>query len=89
MFVVSVFRREVDENRALLGYYAACSCSPYRSYGTTYWSHIQGSKIHKASCILDPCPETSARNCHYTRCNSPEERRSKSDVHTLTLHLLA
>jgi len=49
MFVVSVFRREVDENRALLGCYAACSDNPYRSYGTTYRSHIQRSKIQEAS----------------------------------------
>jgi hypothetical protein len=28
--------------------------------------------------MMEPvgCPETSARNCHYTLCNTPEERRS-------------
>jgi len=87
MFVVSVFRREVDENHTLLGCYAAFRDNPYRSYETTYRSHIQGSKIQEASWILDPCPVTSVRNCHYTLYNSPEERRSKSDIHTLTLDL--
>jgi len=47
MFVVSVFCRKVDENSALLGCYAACSGNSYQSYGTTYRSHIQGSKFKK------------------------------------------
>jgi len=88
MFVVSVIRREVDENYALLGRYAACRDNPYRSYGTTYRSHIQRPKIQEASWILDPCPVTSVRNCHCTLYNSPEEHRSKSDIHTQTLDLL-
>jgi hypothetical protein len=48
---------------------------PYSCFGTTYWSHLQGSKL------LEPlgCPETLIRNYHYTQCDSPEEH---------SLHLL-
>ena len=39
------FRREIDENCALLEYYAACSGNPYRRFGTIYPSPLQGSNI--------------------------------------------
>ena len=42
---------------------------PYRRFGTTYQSHLQGSRSPS-------CPETSVRNCHYTLRNDPKERRS-------------
>ena len=35
------FRREVDENRAVLGNYATSSGIHYRPSGTTYRSHLQ------------------------------------------------
>ena len=40
--MISGFRREVDENCALLGYYAAES-GKYRRFGTTYQSHKDGT----------------------------------------------
>ena len=39
------FRREVGEKCALLCYYAASSGISYRRFGTTYRSHLQGSRI--------------------------------------------
>jgi len=41
------FHREVDENRALLGYYAASSGNLLPTFGTTYRSHPQGSRSQK------------------------------------------
>jgi len=45
---------------------------PYRRFGTTHWSHIQGSRILR---IIRPmgCPETSVRNYQYSPRNSPVE----------------
>ena len=44
---------------------------PYRLIGTTYRSHLQGSRTRTNSFF----PETSAKNCHYSLRN-PEERSS-------------
>jgi len=56
---------------------------PYRRFGTTYRSHLQGQEIQLFFLISWPmkiggtgCPETSVRNYHYTLRNNPEERRS-------------
>jgi len=38
-------RREVDEKCALLCYYATSNGISYRRFGTTYRSHLQGSRI--------------------------------------------
>jgi len=59
------------EHCALLAYYAAVVI-PYRRFGTTYRSHLQGSRIR-----TDSCPGTSVRNYHYSLSNDPEERSSK------------
>ena len=70
--MISSFRREVDENYALLGYYAAnkrIMTIPYRRFGIPYLEPIGG-------------PETSARDYHYPLHNNPEER--SSPTHTLT-----
>jgi len=45
--VISGFRREVDENCALLGCYAARSGNFYRRFRTTYRCHHQGFKNPK------------------------------------------
>jgi len=47
---------------------------PYRSFGTTYQSNLQGSKIE----MMEPigCPETSVMNYNYSLHISPEERCS-------------
>jgi hypothetical protein len=42
--VISVFRRELDENCALLVITQRILVIPYRRFGTTYWSHLQGSR---------------------------------------------
>ena len=54
---------------------------PYRRFGTTYWSHIQRSRIpRRISWPLNiwpiVCPETSVSNCHFTLRNIPEELRT-------------
>jgi hypothetical protein len=57
----------------------------YRRFGTTYWSHLDGSRIRVFFSYSDSwpvkmgpirCPETSVNNYHTTPCNVPEERRS-------------
>lgn len=47
--VISGLSRKVDVKCSLLGYYVACSGTPYRRYGTTYRSHLQGSRIAQKS----------------------------------------
>jgi len=58
----------------------------YRGFGTTYWSHLQGSSNQRNFCNVWPltkgpifCPETSATNYQYMLYNIPEERRSHLD----------
>ena len=46
-WVISGFRREVAENCAILGYYAASSGNFFRRFWTIYRSHPQGSRIRK------------------------------------------
>jgi hypothetical protein len=52
----------------------------YRRFGTTYRSHLQGSRGFSNSWPLKMgtirCPETSVNNYHSTPRNIPEERRS-------------
>jgi hypothetical protein len=63
-FVISGFRRYLDEICTLLGYYAAYSDNPYRRFGTTYRPHLQGSK-------------NWVRNYHSKLCNIPECRSQR------------
>jgi len=44
----------------------------YRRFGTTYRSHLQGPFRERTV----SCPETSAKNYHYSLRNNTEERRS-------------
>jgi hypothetical protein len=37
----------LQQPRALLGYYAVSVVICYPCFGTTYWSHLQGSRIQK------------------------------------------
>jgi hypothetical protein len=58
------------ENRAFLGYCAPISgifLPTFRGNLLVPWSGVKNPK-----CFV--CPETSARNCHYSQCNNPEER---------------
>jgi hypothetical protein len=61
--VISGFRREVDENSALLRYYAGSS----GNFLPTFRDNLSGPKVF---------PEMSVRNHHYLLRNDPEERSS-------------
>ena len=54
---ISDFRREVDENCAILGYQAASNSNPLPNFREKPTG----------------CPETSVSNYHYTMRNNPEE----------------
>jgi len=62
--VISAFRREVDENCALLGYYAASS----GYFLSTFRDNISVLSLWGPT----GRPETSGRNNHYSLCNNPE-----------------
>ena len=75
--VISVFRREVDENCALLGYYTAGSGSflpTYRDNLSVQSSGFKNSWNLRIGPIV--CHETSVRNYHFLLRNNPEERSS-------------
>jgi hypothetical protein len=70
-YIISGFRREADENCALLGYYAANSgdsLSTFRDDLSVPYSRIKMGLIG--------CTKTSKRNYHYSLRNNPEERSS-------------
>jgi len=51
---------------------------PYRRFGTTYRSHLQGSRtLWPLKMRPTSSPETSVRNYHSTLRNIPEERLSQ------------
>ena len=56
---------------------------PYRRFGRTYRSNIQGSRILKMGPIV--CPETSVRNYHCSLRNSPGELSSQPRNTSLTV----
>ena len=74
--MISGFRREVDENCALLGYYAARSVN----YLPTFRDNLSvpSSRTLKLGPTLkmEPigCPETSVNYYHYSLRDSSEER---------------
>jgi len=47
IYEISGFRREVEENFALLGYYLACSDNFLPTMGKTYRSHLQVSRFSR------------------------------------------
>jgi hypothetical protein len=74
--VISGFRHEVDENCALLGYYAASSGNFLQTFGTIYRSHLKGSRIqtcgfafnpHRLPCLEHCLRRWSMHICAYTR----------------------
>jgi len=72
--VISGCRHEVDENCALLGYYAADSGNflpTFRDYISISSSTVKTLKKGPIGCL-----ETSVRNYHYSLRNKPEERSS-------------
>ena len=46
----------------------------YRRFGTTYWSHLEGSRPLKMGPL--GCPEMSVQNYQSAMCNISEEGRS-------------
>jgi hypothetical protein len=50
-YKISDFRREVDENCNLIAFTQRTVAIPYRRFGTTYRSHLQGSRIKQESSL--------------------------------------
>ena len=78
--LISVFRRDVDDICALLGYYkASCgnSLPTFRGNVSVPSSRANMGQIH--------CPETSVNNYHTTPRNIQKESRS---LHTICVLLL-
>jgi len=71
--LVSGFRRKLDEICALLGNYAAYCGNSLPTFRDN--PLVSSSRSLKTGPI--GCPETSARNYHYTLTNNPEECRSR------------
>jgi hypothetical protein len=83
--VFSRFRRDVDENCALLGYYAPSSGNPlptFRDNVSVPSSRIKKSKKQRGPLKMGPirCPETSVKDYHSMVRNSREKRRSQAAV---------
>ena len=78
--MISSFRRKVDENCPLQGYYAAGSgnsITTFRDNFSVLFSRVQNSWSLQKGPI--GCPETSVSKYHYPLRNSPEERSSLRD----------
>jgi len=75
--MISGFCRKVDENCALLGYYAASS-----SNSLPFWDNLSSpsSRDKNPRCRWDQqvVPQCQQGNYHYSLCNSPEERSSQT-----------
>jgi len=67
--VISGFRREADENCALLLITQRVTVISYRSSGQSIGPIFKGQKSN--------CPETSIRNYHHSLRNNPEERSAQ------------
>jgi len=72
--VIAVFRREVDENCALLGHYTASSSKLLPSFLDSLSVLSSGVKNPRRT---DSSPETPVRNCDYLLRNNPEQRSSR------------
>jgi hypothetical protein len=66
----------------------------YRRFGTTYRSHLHGSRVRVGKPNTDSwplkigpirCPETSVNNYHTRPCNTPEDRRFLSKLSSTVL----
>jgi hypothetical protein len=76
--LISGFRREVDENCALLGHYTASS----GNFLPTFRDYLLGLVFRDQDPWLPKmgptgCPETWVRNYHYSQRNNIEERSSQ------------
>jgi hypothetical protein len=69
--VISVFRREIDKNSALLGYYAASSGNLLPMFRDKVLTPSSGIEMEPIG-----CPETLVRNCKHSLRDNLEERSS-------------
>jgi hypothetical protein len=76
--VISGFRREVDENCALLGCYSASSVIYYRRFGTIYRSYLQGPSGFLTSEDGTNKLSRNVGNYHYSLRNNPKERSTQN-----------
>jgi hypothetical protein len=76
--VISGCRREVDENCAVLGDYAASSDDFLPTFRNKLSVPSSGSRTKQRPVKMGAmgCHETSVRNYHYSLRNDPEERSS-------------
>ena len=78
LHVISGFRRELDENRALQGYYAPCSGKFLPVFRDTLSVPSSGVDVtERGSMGPIGCSETSVISYNYTLRNNPEERCSQ------------
>ena len=73
--LISGFRREVDENCALLGHYAESSGNSLPTFRDNLSVPSSRVKLESIS-----CPERSVRNYHSLLLNNPEESSSKKHL---------
>jgi len=82
--VISVFRREIADNCALLDYHAACSGNSSQTFRDNL--SVPSSRVKKLRTVdflpmqLEQMgsPETSVWNYHYTLYDIPEKRSSQA-----------
>jgi hypothetical protein len=81
--MISGFRREVDENCSLLGYYA-------QSNGNFYPTFMDNLSVPSSTLKMGPigCPEKSVRNYHYSVSNNPEEHNSNMYMHLASSEII-
>jgi len=66
-WVTAAFRREADDNCALLGYYAAST----GNFLPTFRDNLSVPPSRVEMMVPIGCPETSIRNYHYSLRNDP------------------
>ena len=71
--MISGFRRELEENSSLLGYYVASSGNFLPTFRDNVSLQSSGAKRRPIG-----CPETSERNYYYCMRNNQEKRCSRN-----------
>ena len=72
--MTSGFRREVDDNRNVLAYYAASSGNSLRTFRDNLSVSSSRDKMRpKNNRGPMDCPEKSVLNCRYSLCNESEQ----------------
>jgi len=78
--MISGFHHEVDENCALLGYYAASNGNLLPTFRDNLCVPSPGVKNPPLKFGPTGCREKSVRNCHYSLRNNTEKRSSQVKV---------